>query len=167
MSAAIAPPSGLTDREAVCDALIAYAQSLDECSEALFRASTTKDMVLDLTPFNAWGHDYKVMDSQDIVNAAILESVGKMPTSHHLSNFRVWLNGDCATYQCYVLAHHHGVVEQPRESPNNFYNVGGRYEGEVVKQGGKWLVKSVKITPWWIIGNVEVFKARVESLVQG
>lgn len=157
-------PSGLTDREAVVDALNAYTQALDEGSVDLFRACTTADMVLDLTPFNERGHDYKPMDGQDAVVAAILEGVGRMPTSHHLTNFRVWLDGSGgARFQCYVLAHHHKVMKEPREDPDNFYNVGGRYEGEAVRQDGQWLIKSIKITPWWIVGNVEVLKARVEN----
>jgi hypothetical protein len=150
-------PPALTDREAIIDTLLAFTQSLDDKNETLLRTVTTQDIVFDGTLFADIGlGGREPVVGQDAIVSSLL-GVLTMPTSHHLSNFRVQqLDGghaNRANLTAYVLAHHHKLLEEPRENPLNLYVMANRYQAGMVRDKGKWKLGWLKLLPVWQSGN--------------
>ncbi|KAK4033727.1 hypothetical protein C8A01DRAFT_39813 [Parachaetomium inaequale] len=150
-------PSALTDREAIIDTLLAFTQSLDDKNETLLRTVTTTNIIFDGTLFADIGlGGREPVVGQDALVPSLL-GVLTMPTSHHLSNFRVQLldaaHADHANLTAYVLAHHHKLLEEPRENLRNLYVMANRYQASMVRDKGKWKLEWLKLLPVWQSGN--------------
>lgn len=90
-------PAPLTDREAVIQAVLGFTESLDLNSPSLLRENTTPDFVFDRTALVAalgLGGSGEVDRGQEAVIKRVLVEVGGMTTSHHVSNFRVRVEGE-------------------------------------------------------------------------
>ncbi|KAK0733087.1 hypothetical protein B0T26DRAFT_669536 [Lasiosphaeria miniovina] len=149
--------SGLTDREAIIDTVLAFGQSLDDKNESLMRSVTTQGIIFDGTLFADIGLGApEPLVGQDVVASSLL-GVLTMATSHHLGNFRIQpLDLNRANLTVYVLAHHHKQLEDPRQNPRNLYVMGNRWQAAVVKDKGNWKLGWLKILPVWQSGNIAV-----------
>jgi hypothetical protein len=122
--------NALSDREAVIDAATRFVLALDDADMDLLQSSMTEDMVMDLTPFNPAGFDYKPMHGRDTIAIALMKVVGTgMDTTHHISNFRIDVNGDEASFRCYVLAQHFRKGHGMGETFTDYYLMGNKYKG--------------------------------------
>jgi hypothetical protein len=133
-----------------------FTQSLDDKSESLMRSVTTQDVVFGGTLFADIGLGAPApLIGQDVIVESLLGLL-TMPTSHHLSHFRVQVSGSQANLTAYLLSHHYRLLEQPRENPRNKYEMANRYQAGVVREGGGWKIEWLKVIPAWQSGNLAV-----------
>ena len=156
----MANKDGMSDREAAIDALTRFVVSLDDGDAELLTSSLTEDVIMDLTPFSKAGFDFQPLVGRETVVPKMMAVVGTvMDTTHHISNFRVTLDRDVAELSCYVLAQHFRKGQGPSDAFQDFYLMGNRYKGSVVRaEEGLWRIKSLTIEPAWTQGNINVIK---------
>lgn len=144
---------GLTDREAVADALYRAVIGIDTNDRALWDSAWVKT-----------GDGCCVMNGTEIKGAdldKIFENVGPMDTTHHVSNVRVNLaeNADNATATAYGLHQHYRQGEGAQPGAKNLL-VGGRYNCELIKdhESGLWRMKKWIFDIVWRNGDSAVMQ---------
>jgi hypothetical protein len=148
---------GLTDREAVIDAVVRFVCSLDEADPDMLASSITEDMVMDLTPFSQIGRKYEPLKGKETVVSTLMKNVGtNLDSTHHVSNFRIELNGDEANLRCYALAQHYRKGHGPGDKYTDYYLMGNKYDCTIVRDGGVWKIKTFVLIPAWTQGNPSV-----------
>lgn len=128
--------SGLTPREHVSDADLRFVQALDQNSESLLRSALTLDATVDISGLSkATGLDHPPQEGIETIIKGVLAHVGPMDSSHHLSNFRVKLNGrqNEAEVYCYALAQHFRKGEGGEPKNREYLLFGNTYTADVVK----------------------------------
>jgi hypothetical protein len=149
---------GLSDRDAVIDALVRFVMGLDDADSEMLLSSMTPEAVLDLTHFNQLGMTFELMKGRENVAEHLLKGVGRLDCTHCLSNFRVALDGDRADLTCYVMAQHFRPGEGISNKDCPWYMMGNRYVAEVVRSGGLWRLNRLVVKASWTTGNIGVLK---------
>ena len=149
---------GLTEREAVIDAVLRFVQGLDDADEDLIRSSFTKDAMFDLSGISNIGKPYGHIRGRDGIVERLMSTVGKgLDSMHSVSNFRVDIDGDTATLSAYAIAQHyqHGTGVLPLTS--KWFLMGNRYVARLKKEeGGLWKIEDFKIECRWADGDLRV-----------
>ena len=146
--------SGLTDREAVIDAVLRMAQGLDDADPDLLRSAFVPDAVFDVTPVNKIGRQYKVLHGVDTIVEGVMGSVGPMDTTHSVTNFRVQLSGDSARVTAYAIAQHFSAGEGPDPTKKGYFLMGNRYTATAVRaEEGLWRLKQMTVDCTWCHGD--------------
>lgn len=149
--------SCVNNQDAIIDTVLTFTQSLDDKSESLLRSATAANIIFDGTLFADIGIGaLEPLVGQDSV-VLLLQAFEGMSTSHHLTNFRVTVDGQShANFTAYAQAYHYSRLEEPRENPKNIYLMGNRYAGGLVKADDEWKLDYFKIHPVWQSGNIAV-----------
>jgi hypothetical protein len=143
---------GLTDREAIADALYRAALAFDLNDEALLRSAVTDDVSVEGPRSSTNGVDE--------LKAVIFDRVSKVDTTHILTNMRINIKDrNTAKVTCSALAQHVRPGKGFEPSAGKLTS-GGMYLCDVVKVGGLWKIKTWKTNITWIDGDRSLFSAQ-------
>lgn len=140
--------NGLTDREAIADALYRGVLAFDHADETLLQSALTEDIFMEMAGTSCTGIPE--------LKAAIFDRVSKLETTHFLSNIRVNLeSAPTATVTCSAMAQHVGTG-QGLDPGSKKLTSGGMYLCDAVKVGDLWKIKSWKMNLIWLDGDRSV-----------
>ncbi|CVL07130.1 uncharacterized protein FMAN_15279 [Fusarium mangiferae] len=139
---------GLTEREAIGDALYRAVLAFDHADEALLLSAITEDVDTEMPGSTAHGiAEFK---------AAVFDCVSKLDTAHFLSNVRVCIaSSSTATATCSALAQHVRPGQGADPSSAKFTS-GAFYTCDMVKVGHLWKMKTWKANIIWLDGDPTV-----------
>ncbi|ALM54060.1 nuclear transport factor 2 family protein [Halomonas huangheensis] len=141
-----------SDIIAVTDALYRFAAGIDLRDKDLLTSAFAEGAVSDFRPAGEKaGFEYPVLEGRDTIVAALLGSLAALDTSHSVSNPRVFLSGDLARLDALVEAQH-----LPRTDHSRHYLMKNRYDVELVREGGRWIIQRVTIDNIWRTGDPAV-----------
>ncbi|KAI0509424.1 hypothetical protein F5B22DRAFT_329078 [Xylaria bambusicola] len=139
---------GLTDREAIADALYRAVLAFDHADEALLLSAITPDISAQMPGSSAKG----VVEFK----AAVFDRVSKLDTTHFLSNVRVSIQSSAtAQASCSALAQHVRPGKGFEPGPNKFTS-GGMYLCDLVKVGELWKINNWSANITWVEGDPSV-----------
>ncbi|KAF2972123.1 hypothetical protein GQX73_g1427 [Xylaria multiplex] len=144
---------GLTDREAIADALYRAVLAFDHGDDALLSSAITDDVTAEM-PGSPPSSGIAAL------KAAVFDRVAyEIDTTHFLSNIRVSVETGASTAQvsCSALAQHVRKGKGFEPGPHRFTS-GGMYLCDVVKDepSGLWKIKTWKANIVWVDGNPAV-----------
>lgn len=155
---ALAAPAGdrdallreLRDRVEILDALHRFALGQDLKDGELFASAFAADAELDFAPAaGKWGAEPPLMSGRDTIVTTILGLfTGRVDTTHQVTNARIAIDGDTARLTALVEAQHlltadHGV----------FALLKNPYDVELVRAGGRWVIRRMRIDNTWFTGD--------------
>ncbi|NNH74610.1 nuclear transport factor 2 family protein [Nocardia uniformis] len=140
----------LRDRAEIVDALYRFALGQDLRDKDLFASSFAVDAELDFQPAAAkWGGSAPLMTGRDFIVATILDGfAGRVDTTHQVTNPRIAIDGDTARLTALVEAQHLLTVEH-----DTFALLKNRYDVDLVRADGRWLMSRVRIENVWYQGD--------------
>lgn len=139
----------IADKFAVIETLYRFAAGIDLRDNELLASAFAEDAVSDFGPAAAKaGFEYPVLQGRDTIVSALSGSLGQVDTTHSVSNPRVSINGDSAHMNALVEAQHLLQNDHSRH-----YLMKNRYDVELVRQGGLWLIERVTIDNVWRTGD--------------
>ncbi|MET9493024.1 nuclear transport factor 2 family protein [Nocardia sp. NPDC006630] len=145
----------LRDRAEISDALYRFALGQDLRDKELFASSFTADAELDFQPAAVkWGGVAPLMTGRDFIVDTILGGfAGRVDTTHQVTNTRIAIQGDTARLTALVEAQHLLTADH-----GTFALLKNRYDVELVREGGRWLMSRVRIENAWFTGDpTEIF----------
>lgn len=141
----------LTDRANITDHVLKYATGIDQHQWDLYRSIFADEVMLD---FSSWSGDPASKMSADAWVAGVRATLEPFDaTQHVLTNFVINLAGDSATCTCYMVAHHHLVVDGDR----NMHSIGGYYVHGLKRKGDGWLIHNTRLNVTWEMGDRGLF----------
>lgn len=139
----------IADKFAVIETVYRFAAGIDLRDNELLASAFAEDAVSDFGPAAAKaGFEYPVLQGRDTIVSALSGSLGQVDTTHSVSNPRVSINGDSAHMNALVEAQH--VLQNDH---SRHYLMKNRYDVELVRQGGLWLIERVTIDNVWRTGD--------------
>ncbi|KAF4945224.1 hypothetical protein FGADI_12123 [Fusarium gaditjirri] len=136
---------GLTEREAIGDALYRAVLAFDHADEALLLSAITEDIYAEMPGSTAHG----IAE----LKAAVFDRVSKLHTTHFLSNVRINIvSSSAATATCSALAQHVRPGEGVDPSSAKLTS-GAFYACDMVKVGDLWKMKTWKANIIWLDGD--------------
>lgn len=140
----------LRDRTEVIDALYRFGLGQDLHDRDLLASAFSAGAELDFRPAAArWGAQVPVMTGRDEITATILRGfVGRVDTTHTVTNPRVFLDGDTAHLTALVEAQHLLTADH-----GTYALLKNRYDVELVRDGLRWLVRRMRIANVWFTGD--------------
>jgi hypothetical protein len=97
------------------------------------------------------GFDYPVLTGRETIVNALLTSLGQLDTTHSVSNPRVTIDGDTAKLDALVEAQH-----VPSEDHSRHYLMKNRYDVDLVRLEGIWVIQGMTINNVWRTGDLTV-----------
>ncbi len=144
--------ASIADQFAVIDTLYRFAAGIDRRDGALLASSFTADAVSDFRPAaTRAGFEYPVLSGRDNIVATLAAALLPLDTTHSVSNPRATIDGDKARLDALVEAQH-----VPRSDPTRHYLMKNRYDVELVRQDGTWLIQRVTVDNVWRSGDPAV-----------
>ncbi|MFB7907000.1 nuclear transport factor 2 family protein [Kitasatospora sp. NPDC059146] len=142
----------LRDRTEILDALLRFGLGQDLHDRELFASSFTPDAELDFRPAAAaWGAEPPLMTGRDhIVTTVLGMFAGRVTTTHQVTNPRITVDGDRAGLTALVEAQHLLTA-----APATHALLKNRYDVELHRDGGRWLMHRVRIDNVWLTGEPE------------
>ena len=141
-----------TEKFAVIDTLHRFAAGIDLKDNALLASAFTANAVSDFRPAAAKaGFEYPVLEGRDGIVGALSAALGQLDTTHSVSNARVTLDGDNARLDALVEAQH-----VPQSDPSRHYLMKNRYDVELLREEGVWLIQRVTVDNVWRSGDPAV-----------
>ncbi|KAF2168446.1 hypothetical protein M409DRAFT_53125 [Zasmidium cellare ATCC 36951] len=153
----------LTPHEAISDPLIRNALGIDTNNKTLMTSAFTPDAVQDMTALAFLDSHFGTTHGRDAIVSMASSTVGRMDTTHMLSNFRTSIsdNGFTGTVTCYALAQHWRPGQGRSFAFESRFLMGNQYEGEVVRDEsegqGVWRLRKLVIRTMWTEGDFGVF----------
>jgi septum formation inhibitor-activating ATPase MinD len=145
----------IADKFAVIETLYRFAAGIDLRDNELLASAFAEDAVSDFGPAAAKaGFEYPVLQGRDTIVSALSGSLGQVDTTHSVSNPRVSINGDSAHMNALVEAQH--VLQNDH---SRHYLMKNRYDVELIRQGGLWLIERVTIDNVWRTGDPGVLSS--------
>ncbi|WP_341521878.1 nuclear transport factor 2 family protein [Pseudomonas sp. G.S.17] len=142
----------IADKFAVVETLYRFAAGIDLRDNELLASAFAENAVSDFGPAAAKaGFEYPVLEGRDTIVSALSGSLGQIDTTHSVSNPRVSLDGDKAHLEALVEAQH--VLQNDH---SRHYLMKNRYDVELVRQGGMWLIQRVTVDNVWRTGDPAV-----------
>ncbi|GGK90803.1 nuclear transport factor 2 family protein [Nocardia jinanensis] len=139
----------VADKLAVTEALYRYAAGIDLRDRALLTSALAEDAVLDLGPATARaGFEYPVLEGSEAIVSALSDSLSLIDTTHSVSNPRVSVEGDKAHLEAIVAAQH-----LPRDDHSRHILMTNRYDIELVRGDGVWLIHRLTADNIWLEGD--------------
>ncbi|KAI1357758.1 hypothetical protein F5Y08DRAFT_323473 [Xylaria arbuscula] len=139
--------AGLSDREAIADALYRVVLAFDHADEELLRSAITDDISAEVPGSSSKG----VAE----LKAVVFDRVSKLDTTHFLSNVRVNIqSASMAQASCSVMAQH--VRPGKGFEADSKFTGGGMYLCEMVKIGDLWKISNWKANIIWVEGDPSV-----------
>jgi hypothetical protein len=139
----------MADKLAVVDALYRYAAGIDLRDQDLLASALADDAVSDFRPAAAKaGFEYPVIEGKDLIVGALSASLSSVDTTHSVSNPRVTIDNDKAHMEVMVEAQH-----VPRHDSSMHYLMKNRYDVDLVRKDGGWVIQRVVVDNVWRNGN--------------
>lgn len=162
----------LTIHEAISDAIIRNAQGIDDNDTALMTTAFHPDAIQDMTAFSFLDPHFGITNDREAIIAMASATVGRMDTTHMLSNFRTQITSDDKTtahLTCYALAQHWRPGQGRSYAFGDRMLMNNRYEGELAldKEDGLWKLKTLTIRPIWTEGDFGVFDMGSWEIIEG
>lgn len=140
------------DKFAVIDTLHRFAAGIDLKDPVLLASAFTPHAVSDFRPAAAKaGFEYPVLEGRDTIVAALSGALSQLDTTHSVSNARVTLDGNSARLDALVEAQH-----LPQSDASRHYLMKNRYDVELVREEGVWLIQRVTVDNVWRTGDPAV-----------
>ena len=140
------------DTFAVIDTLHRFAAGIDLRDPVLLASAFSHNAVSDFRPAAAKaGFEYPVLEGRDSIVATLSAALSQLDTTHSVSNARVTLDGDGARLDALVEAQH-----VPQSDPSRHYLMKNRYDVELVREEGVWLIQRVTVDNVWRSGDPAV-----------
>jgi septum formation inhibitor-activating ATPase MinD len=140
------------DKLAVIDALYRFAAGIDLRDTSLLSSALAENAVSDFRPAAAKaGFDYPVIEGGETIVAALITSLAKLDTTHSVTNPRVTIDGDTARLDALVEAQHVSQEGNPRN-----YLMKNRYDVELARVGGSWVITRNTVDNVWRSGDIAV-----------
>jgi hypothetical protein len=141
--------AGITEREAIADAVYRAVLAFDHNNEDLLRSAVTEDATFEFK-------DILACKGMTELKEKIYDRVSKLDTLHMLSNVRVNMEGDNrAKVSCSAVATHCRAGQGI--DPNGAkYTSGALYLCDVVKEGALWKVSRWEVQVIWLRGDPSV-----------
>lgn len=152
------PPSlsGLSEREAITDALYRAAIGSDHYDAELFNSAWAgEDVSMELHDDNK-----RVLPNLSLIRAHVFDKVGPMDTTHNISMVRVNVKqgADTATLTATSTAVH-SPPGKGRDPEGIKYTVGGEYSVELIKdETSVWRIKKLVLNVIWTQGDVSLMR---------
>lgn len=141
-----------TCKLAVVDTLYRFAAGIDLRDKSLLSSALAEDAVLDFRSAAAKaGFEYPVIEGRDNIVAALTSSLATLDTTHSVTNPRVIIDGDTARLDALVEAQH-----IPRDDHTRHYLMKNRYDVELARSGGSWVITRATVDNVWRSGNPAV-----------
>ena len=147
----MAPPSslpGLTDREAIIDALSRFTTGLDTADAALFDSAFASDARFEMNG--------QAIDGLDAIHERLYNLVSKLDTTHFVTNVRANIEAGSsrASMTATALAKHYSSG-QGKTSNAPCFSAGSRYIIDCEKDGkdGLWKIRYFKGESVWFEGD--------------
>jgi len=140
------PTSDCADRQAIRDLQNDYAFSIDTGDYDRLDEIFTRDVVAD---YGAAGY----LEGVQAVKDACRQALEPLTAVQHINgNHIVRIDGDTATASCYFHVHQH------REDTDggDHFEMGGRYDDELVRSPAGWRIRRRTLTIIWSEGNPKV-----------
>lgn len=140
------------EKFAVIDTLHRFAAGIDLKDSALLASAFTANAISDFRPAAAKaGFEYPVLEGRDTIVGALSGALSRLDTTHSVSNARVTLDGNNARLDALVEAQH-----VPQNDPSRHYLMKNRYDVELVREAGAWLIQRVTVDNVWRSGDPAV-----------
>ncbi|MGF6768215.1 hypothetical protein P3T18_000685 [Paraburkholderia sp. GAS199] len=140
------------DKLAVVDALYRFAAGIDLRDASLLASSLAENAVSDFRAAAAKaGFDYPVIEGRDVIVAALTASLASLETTHSVNNPRVTIDGDTARLDALVEAQH-----VPRNDSSRHYLMKNRYDVELTREDGVWVITRNTVDNIWRSGDPTV-----------
>ncbi|CAA2110454.1 nuclear transport factor 2 family protein [Variovorax paradoxus] len=144
--------SNAADKLAVAEALYRFAAGIDLRDKELPTASLALESVSGFRPAAAKaGFDCPVLTGRETIVHALLTSLGQLDKTHSVSNPRVTIDGETAKLEALVEAQH-----VPRKDPSRHYLMKNRYDVDLVRQDGVWVIQRTTVDNVWRTGDSTV-----------
>lgn len=140
----------LKDREEAVDALYRFGLGQDLRDKELFASAFAEDAELDFGPAAAkWGGHSPVMVGRDTIVTTILGLfIGRIDTTHVVTNPRVSIDGDTAALTAVVEAQHLRTGDHGTHALlKNLYAV------DLVRDDRRWVIRRLRIDNVWFTGD--------------
>jgi len=145
-------PAETVDKLAVAEVLFRFAAGIDLKDTHLLASAFAADAVSDFRPAAAKaGFEYPVLQGRDHIVAALSGSLKSLETTHSISNPRIAVDGDVARMDALVEAQHVPSVDASRH-----YLMKNRYDVELTRLDGAWVIQRVTIDNVWRSGDPAV-----------
>lgn len=145
--------TGLSPREGAIDAIYRFTLALDRADASLLRSAFFTDGAVDLSGLTrSTGKTYGEKKGVETIVNSVLAHVGPIDTAHHLSNFRVRMNGTQtkAEVTCYALAQHFMPGEGQIPSMRDYLIMGNSHWADVGKDSNSddalWKIRRIEVT---------------------
>ena len=146
---------GLTDREAVLDAVLRLFEGMDNGKPDLIRSAFTTNAILDTSPLSMEGRPFPKLDGQEDIVSGLLAGMEQLDCCHHVSNFRCQLEADTAAFSVSTLVKQFakGEADDPRNT--NSITGGTRSRGTAIRaEDGMWRIRDMTISRQWAEGDM-------------
>jgi 3-phenylpropionate/cinnamic acid dioxygenase small subunit len=138
----------MDDERAIEQILIRYALACDRRDWQLMNDVFLPDVVAN------YGGEYRIQGRDKVVGMirSLLDGCG--PTQHLLGNFRIVVEGDTASCECYVRAAHAGRGEQASLT----YEVWAEYRDTLRRTDEGWRISERKMVVFHQTGDRSILK---------
>ncbi len=133
----------MSDRDDVVETMIRYGVTIDRKDWDGLAGCFTDDCVAD---YQGWGEFRGGHEVSDFCRTGV-ESLDA--TQHLFGNFLVQLDGDAASFQCYVQAQHY--LADAAGGP--VFTVGGYYDNAARRTSDGWRISRFMFRATWTTGN--------------
>ena len=149
--------NGLTDREAVLDAIHRFYEGMDDAKPDLIRSAFTTDAILDTSPLSMEGRPFPKLSGQEEIVNGMMAGMGQLDCSHHVSNFRCQLGTDSVDFTVSALVKQFakGEADDPRKT--NSITGGTRSRGTATRaEAGQWRIQFMTMRRQWAEGDMSM-----------
>lgn len=142
---------GLSDREAVIDAVLRACASIDTKDKALWDSAWSKTRSSEVG-FTFRGEQATV--GKDKVDQ-LFAHVSKLDTHHATTSIRAWIHpdGKTASLQAACINNHLPTGSTAKGAMDVYFLVGGRYEVSLVREDEGWKMLQWDMTMAWTQGD--------------
>lgn len=146
----------LRDRAEITDALYRFALGQDLKDRELLASAFTADAELDFQAAARWGGKPLLMIGRDTIVSTILATfIGRMDTTHQVTNPRITIDGNTARLTALVEAQH-----LLTDAPGTHALLKNPYTVDLVREDSRWLIRRMRIDNTWLTGDpVAIFGA--------
>ncbi len=136
----------------ITDALYRFGAGVDANDRDLLLSALAADAALDFTRNKAlWGLDFPLLEGRDTVVSALLSTVGKLDTTHVVTNPRVTVTGNAASLTAIIEAQHLPPGDHSRHClMKNHYTCG------LVREDDEWKLRRILVEGVWFTGDPKI-----------
>ena len=144
------------DRLGIADALYRLGAGIDEASDTLLASAFTADAIVDFGPAaRAMGVDFPPLAGRDATASTLVATVGKLDTTHAVSNPRVTMEDGRVVLRALVEAAHFPPGDRSRRCVMH-----NRYAADMRREDGAWRIARLDVQCAWFDGDPQVLLGR-------